>query len=53
LVVLEVTALGTLGVLCFYGLTQSQWVPLVPTAFGFLITSAGVAIVANHAKLSH
>ncbi len=48
---LEVTALGTLGVLCFYGLTQSQWVPLVPTAFGFLITSSGVAfIVANHSK---
>lgn len=45
---LEVMALGTLGVLCFYGLTQSQWMPLVPTAFGFLITSAGVAfIIAN------
>lgn len=42
---LEVTALGTLGVLCFYGLTQSQWVPLVPTAFGFLLTSASVTVI--------
>ena len=47
LLALEGTAMGTLYVLCFYGLTQSQWVPLVPTAFGFLITSAGVAIVIN------
>ena len=45
---LEVAALGTLGIICFYELTQSQWVPLVPTALGFLITSASVAfIVAN------
>lgn len=45
---LEITALGTLGGLCFYGLTQSQWVPLVPTAFGFLLTSGSVAfIIAN------
>ena len=48
---LEATALGTLSVLCFYGLTQSQWVPLVPTAFGFLITSASVAFIGtNHSK---
>jgi CHASE2 domain-containing sensor protein len=46
LIGLEVTALGTLGVLCFYGLTQSQWMPLVPTAFGFLMTSGGVALIA-------
>ena len=45
---LEATALGALGVLCFYGLTQSQWMPLVPTGFGFLISSAGVAIVTHH-----
>lgn len=45
---LEITALGTLGVLCFYGLMQSQWVPLVPTAFGFLITCAGVAVIVKN-----
>jgi CHASE2 domain-containing sensor protein len=51
LIGLEITALGTLGVLCFYGLTQSQWVPLVPTAFGFLITSTDAAfIIANDSK---
>jgi CHASE2 domain-containing sensor protein len=40
LLVLESLALGTLGILCFYGLTQSQWVPLVPTALVFIMTSA-------------
>jgi CHASE2 domain-containing sensor protein len=42
------TALGTLAGLGFYGLMQSQWVPLVPTALGFMLTSGGVAcIIAN------
>jgi CHASE2 domain-containing sensor protein len=51
LLLLEATALGTLGILCFYGLTQSQWVPLVPAACGFLITSSSVAfMIANHSK---
>ena len=45
LVGLEATALGTLGGLCFYGLLQGQWVPLVPAAFGFLTTSAGIAFI--------
>lgn len=45
LIGLEVAALGTLVVLCFYGLTQSQWVPLVPAAFGFMLTSGGVAFI--------
>ena len=42
---LQVTALATLTGLCFYGLTQSQWVPLVPTALGFMLTSGGVALM--------
>jgi CHASE2 domain-containing sensor protein len=47
----EVLALGTLTGLCFYGLTQSLWMPLVPTAFGFAIASGGVAfIIANQAR---
>ncbi|KAM3091241.1 CHASE2 domain-containing protein [Phormidesmis sp. 146-12] len=46
LIGLEVTALGVLGILCFYGLTQGQWVPLVPTVFVFMIAS-GVLIVAT------
>jgi CHASE2 domain-containing sensor protein len=41
----QVTALGTLTGLCFYGLTQSQWVPLVPTALGFMLTGSGVALM--------
>ena len=39
------TALGTLTGLCFYGMTQSQWVPLVPTTLGFMLTSGGVALM--------
>jgi CHASE2 domain-containing sensor protein len=45
LLVLEVTALGTLSAICFFGLTQSQWIPLVPTAIAFVATSTIVGIV--------
>lgn len=45
LLVLEVTALGTLSIFCFYGLTQSQWLPLVPTALVFIATSTGVSVI--------
>jgi len=48
LLVLEITALVTLGVLCFYGLTQSQWVPLIPTALVFIATSGGVAFIISN-----
>ncbi|MDX2230237.1 MAG: CHASE2 domain-containing protein [Leptolyngbyaceae cyanobacterium bins.349] len=41
----EITAIGTLVIIGFYGLRQNQWVPLVPAAFGFLITSRGVAFI--------
>lgn len=47
LIGLEIVAVGTLSVLCFYGLMQNQWMPLVPTVF-VLITSSGVTfVVAN------
>lgn len=39
------TALGILVSLCFYGLMQSRWIPLVPAAFGFVFTSSGVALI--------
>lgn len=45
LLVLEVTALGTLSAICFYGLTQSQSIPLVPTALAFVATSSSVALI--------
>jgi CHASE2 domain-containing sensor protein len=45
LIGLELAALGTLGVLCCYGLTQSQWMPLMPSAFGLIITSNGVVLI--------
>ncbi len=45
---LEIAALGSLGLLSVYGLTQSQWVPLVPPAVAFVLTSGGVVVmVAN------
>lgn len=51
LLVLQVTTIGTLTGLCFYGLTQSQWIPSVPTIFVFMITSTGVAFaIANDSK---
>ena len=45
---LEITALGTLCIICFYGLMQSQWVPLVPTALVFIITTGGVAVIVTN-----
>lgn len=45
LLLLDMMAIGTLSVLCFYGLSRNQWVPFVPTAFGFLITNVGVAFI--------
>jgi CHASE2 domain-containing sensor protein len=44
-----ITAMGTLGLLCFYGLMQGQWVPLVPSVFGFMTTSGVVLIIADRA----
>jgi len=49
----EVTALGALVVLCFYGLTHNQWMPLVPTAVGFLISSASVAVIVTNQDHHH
>jgi CHASE2 domain-containing sensor protein len=45
LLAVEITAIGTLVIICFYGLTQNQWMPLVPSAFGFLMTGTGVAFM--------
>ncbi|NJO80549.1 MAG: CHASE2 domain-containing protein [Cyanobacteria bacterium RM1_2_2] len=53
LIGLEAAALATLGILCFYGLTQSQWIPLVPTAFGFMITSSSIAVIVTHQDHNH
>ena len=45
---LEITAIGTLCIICFYGLMQSQWVPLVPTALVFILTTGGVAVIVTN-----
>lgn len=42
---LQVMGLGALVICCFYGLTQSLWVPLVPAALGSWLTSAGVQVL--------
>jgi CHASE2 domain-containing sensor protein len=43
LLVLQVPTLAALSVLCFYGLRQSYWVPLVPAALGVIVTSGSMA----------
>lgn len=50
---LQGAALGALGMLCFYGLTQSAWVPLVPTAMGFMITSGSIALMISNQEPKH
>ncbi|NJM49016.1 MAG: CHASE2 domain-containing protein [Alkalinema sp. RU_4_3] len=45
---LELLALGTLGAICFYGSLHSQWIPLVPSVFGFIVTSGAVALILTH-----
>jgi CHASE2 domain-containing sensor protein len=44
----EIIALGSLGAICFYGSLHSQWVPLVPPVFGFILTSGAVALIVAH-----
>jgi CHASE2 domain-containing sensor protein len=45
---LEIIALGTLGAICFYGSLHSQWVPLVPPVFGFILASGAIALIVAH-----
>jgi CHASE2 domain-containing sensor protein len=45
---LEIIAMGSLGAICFYGSLHSQWVPLVPSVFGFILTSGAVALIVAH-----
>jgi CHASE2 domain-containing sensor protein len=47
---LQGAAIGTLVPLGIYGLTQSLWVPVVPAAIGFLITSGGMRLMMTNRK---
>jgi CHASE2 domain-containing sensor protein len=42
---LELLALGSLAIVCFYGSLHSHWVPLVPPAMALLLTSVAVALI--------
>ena len=50
---LAISALTTLAGFCFYGMMQSQWAPLVPTALGFMIANGGVALIITNQDRNH
>jgi CHASE2 domain-containing sensor protein len=52
LVLLEVAAFGVLSILCFCLLTQSTWVPLVPSILALGLTGGAIAYLTSTDKTS-